>query len=347
MKRSVAFGSAALVAALLFLAWSTRDGAPSPAKPAGLSVKAETRLSRPAIEPQVAPAPVIPARPGDVHASDLARLRQRVAQSSLRGTTPDGEIAFTASGALRMDAALVRRFEHYLSLIGEFELGEIRVLLQADLRDELGTAAADVVIAGFDRYVALREAVAASELSDDLATRLQQLRELRRDYFGADAEAMFGAEEADLAHGLARRAIESDAALDPEQRRARLEDLENRRAPSLREAQRDATSALLVDEQTRQFDRDGVDPATRAEERRDLWGDAAADRLATLDAERAHWQTRLASYARERERVLADPRLGQAARQQALEDLRHRAFNPQERLRVEALEAVGALPPSG
>ena len=346
MARVVLLVSAALVAALTV--WVLVRGAvESPAE----APTPTTRLHAdpaPASTPAIVEAhiPATDAAREDASNLDLAVLRARYERSSLRGTTPDGEVAFDADGRLRHDAALVRRFEHYLSLIGEFELSEIRALLHADLTHAHGDAAAALALAAFDRYVGLRQALAETELSSDLATRLEQLRQLRRTWFGADADAMFGADEAHVRYTLARRAIESDPGLDPEQRSAQLAQLEAARAPAEREAQREASVAVLVDEQSRQFEQLGTDTAVRHEERSALWGDAAADRLAQLDRERAAWDRRVADYASERARVLAESR-DPATMQRRLAELRQRRFDADERVRIEALEAVGALPSGG
>ena len=343
MKRGLALGSAALVAALFLLVLTPsprRASAPQP----------DVSVSPPVVGTELAgdvdtsdPAPAGP----DVVATDLDTLRARYARSSLRGTAPDGDVGLDAQGRLRLDAGLVRRFEHYLSLIGEFEIREIRRLLQADLSDEFGAAVAGAALTAFDRYVGLRQALAETELSSDLARRLEQLHRLRRDWFGPDAEAMFGAEEAEVRYTLARRDIASDGTLEADERQRRLAELDAGRAPFEREAQRDATSALLADEQSRQFEHLGTDPETRREERAALWGEDAADRLAALDLERSDWDRRLLDYVRQRDRVLADPTLDAAARERSLAALRQRSFDLSEQARIEALEAIDALPRGG
>jgi lipase chaperone LimK len=138
-----------------------------------------------------------------------------------------------------------------------------------------------------------------------------------------------------------------DSRLSDEQRATRLAELEAARDPGQTAIQRDATSAVLVDEQTRQFDAMNADAATRAEERAALWGEDAAQRLAELDRARAEWDRRVSEYLAERQQLEARPDLEAAARQQALNALRARRFDAAERQRIEALEAIGALPPSG
>lgn len=350
IKRPIAYGSAALVAALLLLATQQDDPGPArgpaPMELAPPAAAPESGRATRASPPATPPATASPITRG-LDPATIAQLRRRLAASSLRGASADGEVRFDAGGALVLDQALVRRFEHYLSLLGEFSADEIRELLQAQLREEHGHEAADRVMAAFDRYLGLRQAIAETELAPDLGQRLEHLRRLRRQWFGDDAQAMFGVEEAELAHRLARSELLREPDLAPDARAARLAALEATRGPVQREAQREATVVLLANEQTRQFEQLGIDADTRAEERRALWGEAAAQRLAVLDQARASWELRVAEYTRERERLRADPRLDAAARARQLAHLRERRFDAQERQRIEALEAVGALPPSG
>lgn len=352
MKRGWLVGSAVLVAALLFFGGlrPTRQAESTPPtsdKAATSSQGVESATAPPAI-PVPSEEPLQSAAgPGDPTSTTLTELRKRYARSSLRGTHPDGEIALDPFGQLQLDAGLVHRFEHFLSLIGEFGLADIRDLLQAQLQDEFGDAVAAQAIDAFDRYLALREEIAATELADDLGVRLEQLRALRREHFGAAADTMFGAEEAEIAYSIARREVLRDASMSSAERSAALAALDAARDPQQRALQRDATAPQLVDEQTRQFDVLNTDPATRNAERSALWGDEAAQRLAALDTERAAWDARVAAYQFERDRLLARPDLSQAARQRQIDTLRAGRFDGVERQRIEALEAVGALPPGG
>ena len=274
----------------------------------------------------------------------VAGLRARLANSSLRGSTRDGEIALDASGHVRADGGLRRRFDWYLTLIGEFSHADIRALLLADVQQELGGQAALETADWYDRYVGLHEELARSDVSGDPAAQLAQLQVVRHRWLGAAADAMYGEEEAETAYTLQRQALLNDNRLDPATRAARLAELEARRPAQARLSEREATSAQLVGEQSQQFEQLGIDAETRHRERAALWGDDAADRLAALDHERVEWNRRLAAFAQSRERILANPNLDANARQRALRDLLQRDFAANERIRVEALAAAGALP---
>ena len=292
----------------------------------------------------VAARPVIAISTASTTDATLAALRERLRHSSLRGSEADGEIALGADGQLRLDAELLRRFDYYLSLSGEFSLAEIRRLLEADLRDGHGHAVADAALAAFDRYLGLRDALASAHLPDDPGQRLALLQRLQEAWFGTDAAALFGEENAALADTIARRAMQNDPELGDAERAEQLAELDARRSPFERESRQEADAARLVEEQTRQFEQLDMDDAARHAERAALWGEEAAERLAALDQQRADWDQRLGDYAAARQRILDNTALDGAARQRALIRLRESGFDASEQLRVEALERAGALP---
>ncbi len=324
----------------------TRDSATNRA--VSVTTRQAAPVTVPAAEEKHEPqAEQIPTATTPQNTLRLTELRHRLQQSSLRGTTRDGDIAFDAGGRLVLDANLRRRFDYYLALSGEFSDIDIRTLLLGDVADAHGASAAAEVAEAFDRYLDLRADLAHSRMSTDLAERFEQVRAARRTWFGDDADAMFGDEEAHVAYTLERQALEASDELDDAERRSRLDQLEARRPATERAVQRDASAALLVAEQTRQLDALGADATDRHAERAELWGEQAADRLARLDRERADWDRRLAGYARSRAALIADSTLDASTRAAALDRLRRESFAPTERLRVEALEAVGALPATG
>ena len=272
---------------------------------------------------------------------------QRWQRSSLRGSQIDGELSLDHLGRLRADEGLRRLFDYALSLQGEFSLAEIRDLLGQWIDAQHGAAISVETQRQFDRYLALKQAEAGLDSIFDPAERLARLADLRRAHFGADAEAMFGAEEAYTAHTLARMALLRDTALSDQQRADALAALESQRPAAQREVEALALSPALLAEHAAQLDARQLDPAQRAAERRAFWGEEAAQRLAELDRAQADWQARLAEYAAARQRVLSDPLLAAAAREAALQELLRQRFSEAEQRRVASLQAIGALPPGG
>ncbi|MCK7594219.1 lipase secretion chaperone [Pseudomarimonas salicorniae] len=278
------------------------------------------------------------------HRPRIEALLERLADSSMRGSDLDGEIRLDAIGRVRLDAGLRRVFDHALTLLGEFTLTEIRALLAHWVSERHGVAVSEDVLALFERYLALKHA--EGQLGDiaDPAERLAQLSALRRAHFGADAEALFGSEEAYLAHTLERLALLRDPGLDESARLEALAALEAGRDPGERRAQSLAETPTLLSEHESQLQALQADATQRFAERSALWGEAAAERLAALDAAEAEWARRLDDYRSERARLMADPTLDETTRRQALEAMLASRFSEAERRRVVALSG---LPGSG
>ena len=350
MKRAWHRAGGALlgVAALAALWWSLVDYGRLPA-PAPQTPHPARTTDPPAAGASPAPAAghSPPGSHGSVHPDLVAGLLERWQHSSLRGSEFDGELGFDEFGRLQADAGLRRLFDYLLTLQGEFTLDEIRALLAHRVLAEHGAGIADELTALFDRYLALKQAEATVAGIEDPAERLARLAELRRQWFGAAAEAMFGDEEAHTAYTLARLALLHDRSLDPGQRAEALEALQQQRDPSRRAGESLALTPSLLAEHEALLQTQQLDPAQRAAERSALWGEAAAQRLAELDAAEADWQARLAAYASARERLMADVSLDAARREMLLRELLVQGFSEAEQRRVASLQAIGALPPGG
>ncbi|MFZ5636572.1 MAG: lipase secretion chaperone [Pseudomonadota bacterium] len=265
------------------------------------------------------------------------------ATGSLRGTEVDGEVRFGADGKPVADAGLRRLFDYHLALMGETDLTSIRALLRRRLSAHHDAGRVEMLIAWFDRYVAYQSALSRSPSTRDAdpARRLAETMRLRREILGEAMATGFFAEEEALARlGLRRREIAADPTMSDARKREALAALD-------RDAGYDARIAAELPEfaarQAEAIERRGATPAQRDAERRALWGDDAARRLAALDAEQADWNARVRRYAEARGRIDQDPRLDAAGRSQAAADLRSRLFTPQEQRRITSLEAIGRL----
>lgn len=265
----------------------------------------------------------------------------RVAASSLRGTEPDGAVHLDAAGRVIADSDLRRLFDWHLALSGELSIDEIRLLLDTTLRARHDTPVVEDALALFDRYLALLRATADLDRSLAPDAYLAARQRLRREHFGdTAANAMFGDEETARQQTLDRIALLSDPTLDAAERAALAADLDATLSDEERAA-RELASAAVADEQSRSFDADGTDASTRAARRTELFGTDAAARLATLDAERAAWDARVAAYHRDRAALDADRTLSTAARDAQLAALRERSFAEHEQRRVDALDRIG------
>jgi lipase chaperone LimK len=203
---------------------------------------------------------------------------------SLRDVELDGAIA-VAGGRLVVDAALRRLFDHVLTAAGEVSDPALRRLLEDEARRQApGHEAA--VVAAFDRYLAYLGA------AQDLATAaagatprqlLGRVETLQREHFPADADALFGADNALALATLDRSDVLSRGDLSPADRAAALAAIEERLPPAMR-AQRarlraPAEARAAVAEIRRRGGSDAEVHAVRAQ----LLGGEAADRLAELD----------------------------------------------------------------
>ena len=271
-------------------------------------------------------------------------LLARWHSSSQRGTEVDGGITLSASGELLLNLGLRRLIEHFLSLTGEFSESDIRHLLALHAQAQHGDAVMQQVLDAFDRYLGMRSALSQMPETENLATRFAAIRAIRQQWFGEASDAMFGDEHAQVSQTLERRAIASDPDLTTSEREQLLADFDATRPAENVAAERIALGAQLAEEQTQQLDAINASADARFTERSALWGDEAAQRLAALDQSRLQWDQRLSDYASQRDRIRADPRLNAAAREAALDALLTSRFSGNERVRIESLEAIGALP---
>lgn len=331
-----------LVIAALWLFWPRQ---PKPVDDASADV-GEATPARSALGPTLAAAiePAGSARPVSGLAAADADLLARWQASSLRGTEVDGELRFDGVGQLMLDAGLRQLLDHFLSLTGEFSASEIRRLLQLHVAGTHGDTATSAVLAAFDRYVAMRAALAVMPPVEDLAARFALISTVREQWFGDAANRMFADEISRVEYTLSRMAIQRDADLDPAVREELLAELDASRPALERVSEETALSGLLAEEQSRQLDAINADPVARFQERSDLWGEEAAERLARLDQARQQWDQRLIDYVRQRDAIHGSAHLDAAARQAAIDALRRRSFSGVDLVRVESLEAVGALP---
>jgi len=306
--------------------------APSVAESAQV-VRATAPVARAADAPTVRSHPTTRAPVTAIDAR-LAAAQAVVVHGSLRGAAPDGALTLDSDGRLRVDRALRRRFDWYLSLVGELTLPSIRQLVEADAERELGLVHAAEVLAVFDRYVAYLEAETRLDDAPSLDARLATLHALRRAHLGdVVAEAFYGYEERYAETTLVRLAARGNDTM--------FERHES--SPSEFAQRRETETALLSAEHEAQLDAFGADVRQRDAERTALWGPEAAHRLAALDAANADWVRRIAAYRVASATIRNDARLGPAERTRALAALRERDFDPNERRRVEALEAIGRL----
>lgn len=327
---------AAALCGLLLSLWWLSFAPPAELRADAVRADAQPRATAPRQDATVASAAVqrLP-RPGAVTRED-----------SLRGTEADGGVRQDANGRLAADRELRRLFDYFLTRLGERGPDQIRADLLAWLQTQpqLDASTRAEVARLFDRYVELQRASAALGRSGDLSADLQRLRELRERELGIELARPWFADEQDYAeYTLARLALANDASLDAPTRAQRQAELDRQQDPQQRAAREASTDFQLAVAQSEQLAAADVSAQQRAQQRRELWGDEAAARLAQLDQQEASWQLRLRAYTQAREQLFADRSLAPPQREIRLARLLG-DFSEAEQRRVLTLAEEGLLP---
>jgi len=76
------------------------------------------------------------------------------ASGSLRGTDLDGDWVIGPANGARPDAALIRRFDHLLTAVGEVDLREMRAWIEREVTQQRGAATASQVLVAWDEHLA-------------------------------------------------------------------------------------------------------------------------------------------------------------------------------------------------
>ncbi|MGH7287880.1 MAG: lipase secretion chaperone, partial [Myxococcota bacterium] len=295
-------------------------------------------------------APEGPAALGAMQNSNPDDVAAAAPARSLRGTETDGRLVTDAAGFVPTPDAL-RLFDYFFSASGEEPAEQIIARIEEEIHRLLPdpAAAADArVLLG--RYLAYRDSARALDTAgyapDDLERRIQLLRELRRDAFGAElAAALFGEEDLEREVAAEQTRVAQDPALSDAERQERLDELERRMPQGAREAREESTVALELRTEEARWRADDAGAAEIQALRERRVGPEAAERLAALDVRRTAWSARLAEYHAERDALESDASLDRASRYAAVEALQERRFSRLEIARVRALDRIEASAP--
>ncbi|MFT0138302.1 lipase secretion chaperone [Alcanivoracaceae bacterium MT1] len=268
---------------------------------------------------------------------------------SWRGTEPDGTLTEDGTGNLMVDEGLRRRFDYFLSALGEEDLETLKARLAADFQSHLSAPAAAQAWALLERYLdyneALAELTAPEQTSEDLRQGLEQRRAVRARFFDAAiSEALFGAEDRYTDFTLERRRLLEDETLDDSTRQQRLEALEAALPAELRQQVTAPHEPMAVNREVERMREAGASAGEIDRLRDARLGRKAADRLAELDQRRERWRNRYQDYSRQRQAIL-DSGLGGPDQQEEIRRLRERLFEATEQSRVEALDQLQDPPP--
>jgi lipase chaperone LimK len=298
--------------------------------------------------PVATSTPARAAAPASVKAAVATLAKQAAPQeatpASLRGTDEDGSLATDESGNLVVGPGILAFFNYHLSATGEIDAATIQARILARIRARLPERAAGQAATLLDRYLAYRQATQRLRDDGDSASRLDALHRLRQSVFGDDdAAKLFADQERTDAVALAEQRVHQDATLTKDERTARLSALEENLPEAVRAARAGAT--LPVREQQEEAARlaAGAGKEEIRSYRVATVGEAAADRLEVLDAEEEAWTKRLQAYRAACAAIAKKTSDPEAIRAQVA-SLREASFNPQEQLRVAALDGMAAAP---
>jgi lipase chaperone LimK len=300
-------------------------------RPSG--VAAARSSTRPVFHQHAAPR-AVPSSPPPEPPPPLPAL-----PASLRDTDVDGALHVDSEGNLLLDPEVLSLFDYFLTATGEEPEEVIRARIVAAIRERVDTRAADQAVALLDRYLDYRADARGRRAATEAepAALLAALKQLRRDHFGEPAASqLFGMEERETEVAIEEGRITADAALSPEEREARLAEVEATLPDATREARAEARRPLREQAEDDALRAAGATDEELYEHRVATVGVEAADRLAELDRQRAAWNQRVDAFREERD--LIEATVPDVERRRSEEEvLLVREFTPEERLRVRAI----------
>ncbi|MBM4897562.1 lipase secretion chaperone [Vibrio parahaemolyticus] len=229
-------------------------------------------------------------------------------------------------------------FEYSLSGLGEHSLEEIQENVKESISQQ-NSLGIDVEL--FQTYLAYKRALSKLELLEDTTLSLNQLQRLNEailnlqlEYFNDQQISQLFDEE----NRLRQLAIEKLAIKTYEQDSDSQQLLLNQALSEQPEyiQQSERNNAL-----TRQLDQTALlSSQDKYLARVELVGEEGAQRLQTLDEQRAMFETELTNYLEKRADILDDEFLGREEKQLEIANLRKQSFETTQWRRIEALERI-------
>jgi len=270
---------------------------------------------------------------------------------SLRLTQIDGELEVDSEGNLIISGQIKNIFDYFLMTLGEEELDEILLRINAHLSSQLKEPAlsqAKTVLTQYIDYkshmVALNESY--SDQADLLGGEFEKLQRqldmqarLRREVMDPDiVQAFFEFDEEYDQWSLDRLKIGADETLSIDERNQLLSQMDKQ----LPEDVRLLKEGKYQPQEFRQLQ--GTQTFASEEEKYTFYqqelGEEAAQRLQRLDETRQQWQARLDDYFTQKQSILSVEGLDQSDKNTAVIDLKESLFSENEQRRLIALEQM-------
>jgi len=270
--------------------------------------------------------------------------------NSLKGVEPPNGLIIDEAGNLVVTHTLREFYDYFLSALGEESLATLRARTTAYMTKSLPPRANDQAQAIFDSYLNYRQALmnvpkAGGKPADQLdleAVSAQKNAEqaLRSQFLSPNViAAFFGDEDAYDRYTFARLRLEADKTLSDPEKQAREQALFAQLPVETQTSLKTARKLQDLDQINADCQKQNCSPEQLHRLRADAVGAEAADRLQTLDNERAAWKSRVDSFLDQRAAILASQSFSNSDKQAQLQQLRA-GFSPQEQLRLAAFEQL-------
>ncbi|HCG8572958.1 TPA: lipase secretion chaperone [Vibrio parahaemolyticus] len=229
-------------------------------------------------------------------------------------------------------------FEFSLSSLGEHSLEEIQENIEESISQQ-NSLGIDIEL--FQTYLAYKRALSKLEPLEDTTLSLSQLQRLNEailnlqlEYFNDQQSSQLFDEENRLRQLAIEKLVIKTYEQDSDSQQLLLNQALSEQPEYIQQSERNNALARQLDQTALLSSQDKY--LARAE----LVGEEGAQRLQTLDEQRATFETELANYLEKRADILDDEFLGREQKQLEIANLRKQSFETTQWRRIEALERI-------
>ncbi len=265
-----------------------------------------------------------PAKPAVQYDDPWARVE---GIKSFEGTAVPGQTP-AQGGALVLSPPLLEQLDYFLTALGEKTYEQIKVLALQTLGKDLSAEGLKQLEDIINRYFAFRQDAArvSPQGQFDVLKIHEQMLALRERHFTAEQrQKLFKPMTEAEQYQLQRAQLLHDETLTAAQRSEKLKALLKSAPEQVKREEQAPVLHVTVGEAVEAARKQGADDTAVFEIRKNMVGEAAAQRLATLDEEKRVWQGRVAAY---KELVKTNP--------MAAEQFKKDNFSESEQLRLDA-----------
>ncbi|EGQ9595527.1 lipase secretion chaperone [Vibrio parahaemolyticus] len=229
-------------------------------------------------------------------------------------------------------------FEYSLSGLGEHSLEEIQENVEESISQQ-NSLGIDIEL--FQTYLAYKRALSKLELLEDTTLSLNQLQRLNEailnlqlEYFNDQQISQLFDEENRLRQLAIEKLVIKTYEQDSDSQQLLLNQALSEQPEYIQQSERNNALTRQLDQTTLLSSQDKY--LARVE----LVGEEGAQRLQTLDEQRATFEIELTNYLEKRADILDDEFLGREQKQLEIANLRKQSFETTQWRRIEALERI-------